>query len=199
MINLILKVISALGLLILSPIILVAVIVIIIEDGVPAFFVQERLGKKMKVFKIYKIRTMYKNAPNLGTHEVNTSNYLKMGSLLRKLKIDELPQILNFIMGDLNLIGPRPGLPSQLELKKFRTEKKIFDVTPGISGLSQVLGYDMSNPYKLSQVDAIYIKEKSMKLDCHIFIATFINSCRKSLMLLFEKEISTIESGRDDV
>ena len=199
MINLLLKIVASIGIILLSPLLLISILLIIIEDGFPVFFLQERLGKDMNVFKIYKIRTMYKNTPSLGTHEIDKSNYLKTGAILRKLKIDELPQVLNYIKGDLKLIGPRPGLPTQLELKKFRMGKKIFDVTPGISGLSQILGYDMSDPLRLSRVDALYVKEKSIKLDLLILIATFIKPFRKYLLIMFKKKIEIINFGEPDV
>lgn len=122
MINIVLKIIACICIIFLSPFLLISAFLIMIEDGMPVFFIQNRLGKDMKEFKIYKIRTMFRDAPNKGTHEVSKNNYLKTGSMLRKLKIDELPQILNYILGDLNLIGPRPGLPSQHELKTNRID-----------------------------------------------------------------------------
>ena len=199
MINLILKVLASLGLLAVLPIILICIFFILIEDGLPAIFVQERLGKNLKKFNIYKLRTMYRSAPNLGTHEVSSSNYLKVGSILRKLKIDELPQVINFIKGDINLIGPRPGLPSQSDLKKFRLANDIFNTTPGITGLAQVLGYDMSHPEKLAKIDCLYISNKNLKLDLIIFFATFFKSFKKELSVMFLEEIKRIESGKYNV
>ena len=87
----------------------------------------------------------------MGTHDVGKDNFLKCGFFLRNLKIDELPQILNYLFGDINLIGPRPSLPSQKELESHRLANNIFNIKPGITGLSQVLGYDMSNPKRLSR------------------------------------------------
>ena len=78
---------------------------------------------------------MYKTTPSLGTHEVDKSNYLKIGSILRLTKVDELPQLINFIKGELLLIGPRPGLETQLELKEERLKRNVFSFIPGISGL----------------------------------------------------------------
>ena len=199
MINLILKIFAGLGLIALSPIILICIFFIIIEDGLPAIFVQERLGKNLKNFNIYKIRTMHLNTPNLGTHEVSSSSYLKIGFILRKLKIDELPQVINFLKGELNLVGPRPGLPSQEELKKFRLNSRVFDINPGITGLAQVLGYDMSNPEKLAKIDSLYIEKKNIKLDLIIFFATFIKSYRNKLLTTFAEEIKVIESRKYDV
>ena len=199
MINFILKIFAAFALVAISPVIFISIFFIMIEDGRPSIFVQERLGKNLKKFNIYKIRTMYLSAPNLGTHEVSSSNYLKVGLILRKLKIDELPQVINFIKGDLNLIGPRPGLPSQAELMKFRLANGIFDITPGITGLAQVLGYDMSNPEKLAKIDKLYINNRNSKLDLIIFFATFFKSLRKRLSMIFLEEINEIESEKYNV
>tara|TARA_B110000459_G_scaffold187798_1_gene220447 strand:+ start:298 stop:897 length:600 start_codon:yes stop_codon:yes gene_type:complete len=199
MINLILKVLAGICLIAISPLIFISIFFVIIEDGFPAIFVQERLGKNLKIFKIYKIRTMYQNTPNLGTHEVSLSNYLKIGSILRKLKIDELPQVINFIKGDINLIGPRPGLPSQIKLKEFRLKNGIFNITPGITGLGQVLGYDMSNPEQLAQIDALYIQNRSVKIDLMIFIATFLDLYKTKLSIIFIEEINRIKSREYNV
>jgi len=191
--NFILRIFVAIGLFLVSPIILISIFIILCEDGLPVVFIQRRYGKKMKVFNLIKIRTMYKTAPNLGTHEVENSYYLKFGSILRKFKIDELPQLLNVVKGDLDLIGPRPGLPNQLELRKAREEYNIFSVNPGITGLSQVLGFDMSNPKILAKLDSIYISNKNFKLDILIFLATFSSIFRKKLEKQFNDEIKLLK------
>ena len=191
--NFILRIFVAIGLFLVSPIILISIFIILCEDGLPVVFIQRRYGKKMKVFNLIKTRTMYKTAPNLGTHEVENSYYLKFGSILRKFKIDELPQLLNVVKGDLDLIGPRPGLPNQLELRKAREEYNIFSVNPGITGLSQVLGFDMSNPKILAKLDSIYISNKNFKLDILIFLATFSSIFRKKLEKQFNDEIKLLK------
>jgi O-antigen biosynthesis protein WbqP len=199
MLNVLLKISTLISLIILMPIIAISAILIILEDGKPVFFIQKRVGKDLKIFNIYKLRTMYKTTPNLGTHEVDKSNYLKIGSILRLTKIDELPQLINFIKGELALIGPRPGLENQLELKNERLKRQVFTITPGISGLGQVLGYDMSDPVKLSKIDSIYISNKNIQLDFKILIATFFKPTRKSLMLRFKEQIKNIEESSEHV
>jgi O-antigen biosynthesis protein WbqP len=199
MINTLLKIFTLIGLVFLLPVIAISALLILIEDGKPVFFIQKRMGKDLKVFDIYKLRTMYNNTPSLGTHEVDKSNYLKTGSFLRLTKLDELPQLINFIKGDLMLIGPRPGLVSQLELKNERLKRKVFSVAPGISGLGQVLGYDMSDPVKLSKIDALYISNKNMHLDFKILMATFFKPFRKSLMLRFKDQIKNIGENFEHV
>ena len=168
----IIRVFAFIGLIILSPFGILASLLIYFEDGSPAIFKQKRLGKNMKEFTLYKIRTMRNETPSRGTHEVSKNYNLHFGSFLRKLKIDEFPQILNVVIGDMNFFGSRPGLPNQIELKKFRESKGIFLSKPGITGLAQVCGYDMSDPEKLSEIDNIYIKKCNLLLNFKILIAT---------------------------
>ena len=190
--NIILKPLVLIGLILISPIIFISLFLVWLEDGSPVIFVQERLGLSKNKFKILKIRTMHKSAPNLGTHEVANAYYLNIGSIIRRIKIDELPQLVNYLKGELELIGPRPGLPSQVKLKEYRDAYNIFNVKPGITGLAQVLGYDMSNPRELAMIDSLYIKNRSIRLDVKIFFATFFNSYRAALYLSFENEIKQI-------
>ena len=190
--NIFMKLLVLVGLIIVSPIIVISIFLVLLEDGRPAIFMQKRLGKNKKEFTLYKIRTMYKSAPNLGTHEVSSSHYLNFGSLLRKLKIDELPQLINYLKGEINLIGPRPGMSSQIKLKEYRDIHKIFNVKPGITGFAQILGYDMSNPEVLAKIDRLYIEKKSVTLDLKIFFGTFFKSLRSSLNLQYKYEIEQI-------
>ena len=196
MINFLLKILAAFGLLLLIPVIVFSLLVVLIDDGFPLFFIQDRLGFDKKVFKIYKIRTMYNNTPSIATHDVSDSHYLKTGHILRKLKIDELPQVINFIKGDINLIGPRPGLPNQNELTRCRNKNNIFEIVPGISGLAQVLGYDMSNPETLTEVDKLYIENKTLILNSIIFLATFFRFPRNHLSSRF-KIINFKDTNKD--
>lgn len=192
--SVLLKILFFFGLLIISPIIFIAMSLVFIEDGFPTIFIQKRLGKNKKCINIYKIRTMKRSTPNVGTHETNNANYLRVGFILRKFKIDELPQIINFLNGELNIIGPRPCLPSQIELIKYRDELNLYKVSPGITGLSQILGYDMSNPKILAKVDALYISNKSFMIDIQIFLATFIGFFRRRIQDDLYNELSQINN-----
>ena len=165
--------ICIIGLLLIAPVLFFAAIAIFIEDGMPIFFIQERIGKNKLIFKIFKLRTLKLEAPNIGTHELDQKYKLKSGKLIRKIKLDEFPQLINVLKGEINLVGPRPGLVSQINLMESREAKRIFDVKPGITGLSQVLGYDMSNPKKLAEIDKIYIEKKSVLIDFLILLGTF--------------------------
>lgn len=169
------------GLLVMIPIICISALAVIIEDGLPFFFKQERLGLNQKIFTIYKIRTLKRDAPQVGTHELKDSFQLKTGKIIRKLKLDEFPQLFNVIKGDLNLIGPRPGLKSQTELEDARLLYGIHKIKPGITGLAQILGYDMSNPSQLAEIDLLYMNHKSLKIDTMILIGTFVNFPKKYL------------------
>ena len=174
--------ICIIGLLIISPFLFFAAIAIIIEDGMPILFAQERVGKDQSIFKIIKIRTLKIGAPNIGTHQLENKYKLKCGNLVRKIKLDEFPQLINVLKGDINLIGPRPGLVSQIDLLQKRNAKGIYEIKPGITGLSQVLGYDMSDPAKLAEIDKIYIQKQSLYVDFLILISTFIPFTKKYLI-----------------
>ena len=173
--------ICIIGLLLVSPVLFLAAIAIFIEDGRPIFFIQERIGKNKLIFKIFKMRTLKLAAPSVGTHELKQKYKLKSGKLIRKIKLDEFPQLINVLKGEINLVGPRPGLVSQVNLMECREAKRIYDVKPGITGLSQVLGYDMSNPKKLAEIDKIYIEKKSVLIDFLILASTFTSYPKKYL------------------
>ena len=168
-------------LMLMFPIMVFASLLIFVEDGLPIFFRQERLGKNKKIFTIYKIRTMKNDAPQLGTHAVSKNFLLKIGKFIRKIKLDEFPQLINVIIGDINLVGPRPGLVTQEILSSERDKKNIFNIKPGITGLAQILGYDMSNPKKLSEIDMIYMKKKSKYVNFMILLGTFFSKYRNQI------------------
>ena len=158
---------------------------IFIEDGSPFFFKQKRLGLNQKIFTIYKLRTLKKSAPQVGTHELEESYQLNVGKIIRAMKLDEFPQLLNVLKGELKLVGPRPGLVTQIELKGSRAQLGIFEITPGITGLSQILGYDMSDPERLAEVDKIYIQNQTGIIDLMVLIGTFAGAPRDYLASKF--------------
>jgi len=172
---------SLIGLILVLPLLIIISFFIYLEDGWPIFFKQKRLGINEKEFTIFKIRTMKKNTLELGTHDVDEIFQLRVGKVVRALKLDEFPQLLNVLKGDINLVGPRPGLISQDKLRNERSKENIFTIKPGITGLAQVMGYDMSDPEKLAKVDKVYIKNKNWFIDGLIFFATFINLPKKYL------------------
>lgn len=170
------------------PLIALSCFLVFLEDGLPVIFKQQRLGENEFPFEIYKIRTMKKATKEAGTHEIDPSMYLFVGSFLRKIKLDEFLQLINVLNGQLNLIGPRPGLKTQLELAEERRKLDLFSIKPGVTGLSQVCGYNMSNPSLLAKVDRIYLDNKSFLLDSMIIIATLTGIYRNKLKKRFKTD-----------
>ena len=152
MIRIIDIVLSCLGLIIFSPLICIVYLCIYIENRSPLFY-QERLGRKMKSFLLVKFRTMTKGTDNVATHLVDPARISRIGDFLRKTKIDELPQLWNVLRGEMSIVGPRPCLASQKELIEARLKFNIYNTKPGITGLAQINGIDMSNPFLLAETD----------------------------------------------
>ena len=140
----------------------------------PGVFLQERVGINKKPFYCYKFRTMLVGTQQLGTHEVSSDAVTRVGSWLRATKLDELPQVINVFRNEMSLVGPRPCLFVQEELIKHRTEDNVFEVKPGITGLGQIRGLDMSGPKILSVIDREYIETRSMVMDVKILVATLL-------------------------
>lgn len=140
------------GLLFLWPILLIVTIIGLFDTGSP-IFVQERVGRNKKPFKLVKFRTMAVDTQSVASHLASTSSITKFGAFLRKTKIDELPQLINVLKGEMSLVGPRPNLFNQEELIKERDVLGVYDVLPGITGLAQVQNIDMSTPALLARTD----------------------------------------------
>ena len=147
-----------------------------LSSGSPAILAQQRIGKGAKLFTLYKFRTMKLDTMQAGTHEISDSAVTSIGAFLRRTKFDELPQIWNIIRGEVNLIGPRPCLPIQVDLIAEREKLGVFSVCPGITGSSQVRGIDMSTPKYLADVDAEYIAQASILNDIQILLKTIRGS-----------------------
>lgn len=144
---------SLIGIILLSPIIILLLLIGYFDTGSP-IFCQERMGKNKKPFNLYKFRSMYVDTKSVATHLANYSSITKYGTLLRKSKLDELPQLFNVLIGDMSLVGPRPNLFNQKELIQERDKLGVYNVVPGITGLSQINKIDMSTPRILSETDA---------------------------------------------
>ncbi|WP_139685728.1 sugar transferase [Vibrio tasmaniensis] len=145
-------VISAVGLMILWPLLLIFFIIGLFDTGRP-IFVQERVGRNKKPFKLIKFRTMSVETKSVASHLANNASITKLGDFLRKTKIDELPQLINVLKGEMSLVGPRPNLFNQDELIKDRDALNVYDVLPGVTGLAQVQNIDMSTPRLLAETD----------------------------------------------
>jgi len=149
---------SLLGIIISSPVLFpVFLISIIFQPGSPLFY-QQRVGRHERLFTLLKLRTMSPDTESVGTHEVNPNQVTAWGRLLRKAKIDELPQLWNVLKGEMSLVGPRPCLPSQIELIEARRKLAALTILPGITGLAQIRGIDMSTPDLLAKTDAEMIR-----------------------------------------
>ena len=166
------KLIAILLLFLLLPILCIVSIFILLADGFPIMFVQKRYGRKNKYFDIYKFRTMKKNTPNIATDKMKENPYYKGGLILRKLSLDEIPQLFNIIKGDMNFIGPRPALYNQIDLAKARHEIGIDNLKPGITGWAQINGRDLISEKEKVDLDYFYLKNKSFKLNCKILVKT---------------------------
>ena len=149
---------SLFGLILLSPIFMPLFTIELFKTG-SIIFCQERVGSVLKPFTLIKFRSMDINSPSIATHLSKASSITSFGSFLRKTKLDELPQLLNVLMGDMSFVGPRPNLFNQEELIVERSLRGVYNVRPGITGLSQIKKIDMSTPKLLAETDAKMISE----------------------------------------
>ena len=166
----------ALFLLILfSPIFILVSLAILIEDGFPVFFSQKRVGINYTFFNIYKFRSMKKNTPNVATHLLeNPGQYLlKIGGLLRKLSLDELPNLINIIRGEMVFVGPRPALYNQDDLMALRVATGVDKLKPGITGWAQINGRDEISIEEKVALEKEYLERKSFLFDMVIVVRTF--------------------------
>jgi O-antigen biosynthesis protein WbqP len=180
-----LRIVAFFLLLILSPLFLVVSFLILIEDGAPIFFKQKRVGVNYSFFYIYKFRSMKKTTPNVASHLLtNPKQYLlNIGGILRKLSLDELPNLINIIKGDMVFVGPRPALYNQDDLMALRVATDVHKLKPGITGWAQINGRDDISIEKKVQLEQEYMLKRSTLFDIEIIIKTFTN-------VLFSKGVS---------
>jgi O-antigen biosynthesis protein WbqP len=162
---------SSILLFLLTPLLILIFIIGLFDTGSP-LFIQKRVGLNLKNFNLLKFRTMKIGTLSKSTHLVSKSNITKIGYFLRKFKLDELPQLVNVLIGDMSLVGPRPCLINQKKLIFERKKRAIFRVRPGITGLGQVSNITMSKPELLAKTDLKMIK--NFKL-CDYFYYLFIS------------------------
>ena len=170
---------SFLSLILFSPLFILIFFVGFFDTGLP-LFIQKRVGLNLKNFTLIKFRTMKIGALSAGTHLIDPSNITCFGYFLRKFKLDELPQLLNVLMGDMSLVGPRPCLSNQKRLITERKKRGIYKVKPGITGLAQISGINMSRPLLLAKTDLKMIKQMNL---FYYFYYIF-----KTVLLIFKKE-----------
>ncbi len=150
------------GLLFLWPILVIVTIIGMFDTGSP-IFIQERVGRNKKPFNLIKFRTMSVETKSVASHLANNASITKLGNFLRKTKIDELPQLINVVKGEMSLVGPRPNLFNQEELIQERDTLGVYDVLPGVTGLAQVQNIDMSTPLLLAKTDKQMIDTLTIK------------------------------------
>jgi O-antigen biosynthesis protein WbqP len=171
------KIAALLLLITLSPIFIIVGLLIFIQDGLPVFFKQKRVGVNYSFFYIYKFRTMKKDTPNVASHLLTKPEQylLKIGALLRKLSLDELPNLINIIKGEMVFVGPRPALYNQDDLMALRVTAGVDKLIPGITGWAQVNGRDELSLEQKVALEKEYLVKKSLPIDFQILIKTFTN------------------------
>jgi O-antigen biosynthesis protein WbqP len=159
----------------ISPVYSLIMFLIYLEDGSPVHFKQKRPGVNNKFFDFYKFRSMKKNTPNVATHLLqNPEQYLlKIGKIIRKYSLDELPNLINIIKGQINFVGPRPALYNQDDLISLRTERGIHKLKPGLTGWAQINGRDEITIEQKVELEYWYLKNRTIWLDIKIFFLTF--------------------------
>lgn len=167
-------------LIVISPIFLIVALTIFTEDGLPIFFKQKRVGAHYTFFNIYKFRSMKKNTPNVATHLLsNPEKYLlNMGRMIRKLSLDELPNLINIIRGEMVFVGPRPALYNQDDLMALRVSSGVDKLKPGITGWAQINGRDEISIQDKVNLEIEYLNRKSICFDIKIIFLTFISVIR---------------------
>jgi O-antigen biosynthesis protein WbqP len=148
------------------------------QDRSSPFFVQYRVGRSGRPFRLLKFRTMSPRAPSVPSHLASSDLITPLGRFLRRTKLDELPQIWNILVGQMSFVGPRPCLPEQHELIRARAAYGVLELLPGITGPSQIIGLDMSQPQGLAQHDSLYCRAWSLRRDLQILFRTLVGSGR---------------------
>lgn len=176
---------AVLLILILSPVFLLISIFILLEDGFPIFFKQKRVGINYSYFYIYKFRTMKNGTPNVATHLLKDPEkyLLRSGYIIRRLSLDELPNLINLVKGEMVFVGPRPALYNQVDLMSLRVKAGVDTLKPGITGWAQINGRDETSIEDKVKLEVEYLNKKSTKVDFYIIIKTFTN-------VLFSKGIT---------
>jgi O-antigen biosynthesis protein WbqP len=164
-------------LIILSPLLLFTALAIFIEDGSPILLKQRRVGINYIFFNIFKFRSMKMNTPHVATHLLtNPEKYLlKIGKFIRKKSLDELPNLINIIKGEMVFVGPRPALYNQDDLMELRVATGVARLKPGITGWAQINGRDEISIHEKVKLEQEYLQKKSILFDIEILIKTFTN------------------------
>lgn len=166
------RIASAVALAGLAPLIGVLATAVAVETRANPFFTQLRVGRDGELFRIFKLRTMSPLAKDAPTHEADSTQITRTGGVLRRYKLDELPQLINVANGTMSLVGPRPCLKEQTELIELRKAAGIDKLAPGITGYGALAGVDMSDPERLVSYDRIHLGRRSWVRDAAVIIGT---------------------------
>lgn len=165
---------SGLAIVVLSPLMLLTAILIWAEDRGPAIFRQKRVGRGGNEFTVMKFRSMPVNSPNVASAEAKKIQPTKVGKVIRRLNIDELPQLFNIFMGDMSVVGFRPALARQEDLCQMRSDRGVHRVSPGLTGLAQVNSYDNMPELEKAEWDGKYASRVTFGGDIKIILRTFL-------------------------
>ena len=192
-------ILSLLGLVILSPVFLILIIAIKIDSKGPVFFKQKRVGIHKSHFNILKFRTMKTDTPkDTPTHQLENPNQwiTRVGKFLRKTSLDELPQIINILKGEMSIIGPRPALWNQYDLIAERDKYGANDVPVGLTGWAQINGRDAIEIKDKVRYDVEYVDKMGLKMDAKCFFGTIVNVLRGSGVV--EGGTGVVKNSNDD-
>ena len=166
--------VSLIALILLCPLLLLVSLMIFVDDGSPVIFKQSRVGKDNQLFNIYKFRTMKRDTVNVASAELENPDacITKTGRFLRKSSLDELPQLVNILKGDMSFVGPRPLIPEESEIRELRAKYNVYSVRPGMTGLAQINGRDTITDEEKAAYDKQYVESRSFFGDIGIIIRT---------------------------
>lgn len=162
-----------------SPFLVVVSLIVFLQDGGSIIFKQKRIGIREKGFIFYKFRSMPTSTPNVTSTKKNQIQITPFGKFIRRTNIDELPQFINVLKGEMSVIGPRPTIPSQKKLIKMRKNNGSINIKPGLTGWAQVNSYDNMPELEKAKYDGEYLKKMSIKLDLIIIFKTILYFTKK--------------------
>ena len=161
------------SLLFLSPLLLLVSLVILLTDPGPLLFSHQRIGRNGVPFRFYKFRSMPVGTSIVPSDRLGKVQLTPVGWLIRRTNIDELPQLLNILWGDMSIVGPRPPLPDQIELIDLRRQNGALDLRPGLTGLAQVLSFNGMRVEQKAALDGLYARSVSLSFDLVVIFKTF--------------------------
>lgn len=155
-----------------APVMVVTALSIALDDGMPVIYKQWRVGRDGSLFQVYKFRSMRRDTPLMASAVALNPPVTRVGRIIRRLNIDELPQLFNVIQGEMSLVGPRPALPSQERLLHLRTTNASSRLRPGMTGLAQLRSYDGMPEDEKAALDGLYAQGQSLRTDISLLLGT---------------------------